>query len=152
MVDTPRTRTALLALLSDRPDNTVDASGNLVSGTLNERESVQLLASHLRDVLVSAMPVEQVLTVTAGAVAWNMDNAPAARITLTQNTTVTVTGGEDGRSYVLAVVQGGAGSFTTTLTGCTVHPAAPAWLTGVGSVTLARVHVSAGVRHAVISG
>ena len=79
------------------------------------------------------------LTPSAGAVTWNLSTAPIATVTLTANTTITVTGGEDGFTfYRLAIIQGGAGSFTPTFVGLNFS-AAPSWNTAPTSGN--RVHV-----------
>jgi hypothetical protein len=114
MADTARTRAFLLG--TDFIDNT--------SGLIT--------AQMLRDFVVSVIGPPTALSPTTGAVTWDLSVNPCASITLTGNATITVTNGEDGMSYRLAVVQGGAGSFTPTFSGVTFS-GVPAWATVVGA-------------------
>jgi hypothetical protein len=120
LADTATTRSGLLG---QHADNT--------SGTINPL--------NLRNLDVTLMGPPVTLTPVAGAVTWPLATAPIATITITQNTTITVTGGEDGMSiYRLAVIQGGAGSFTPTFSGVTMV-ATPVWNTAPASIN--RVYV-----------
>lgn len=114
MADTPRTRSQIL---SDWADNTSGA----------------ILPQTGRNAFVSFLGPPVTLSPSAGAVTWPLATAPIATVTITQNTTITVTGGEDGMTgYRLAIIQGGAGSFTPTLSGVTLS-STPVWNTTAGS-------------------
>ena len=114
MADTPTTRAALQGQI---PDNTTGL----------------VLPANIRNFLVTLAGPPVTLTPSSGAVTWPLSTAPIATVTITANTTITVTGGEDGMTgYRLAIIQGGAGSFTPTLSGVTLS-SAPVWNTTPGS-------------------
>jgi hypothetical protein len=114
MVDTPRTRAQIL---SDFADNT---SGNILPQTA-------------RNAWVTMLGPVVTLTPVSGAVTWPLATAPIATVTLVANTTITVTGGEDGMTgYRLAIIQGGVGSFVPTLSGVTLS-STPTWNTTAGT-------------------
>lgn len=116
MADTPRTRSFLLG--SEFQDGQVNGS---------------ITAQDVRDFMVTILGPSVTLTPVSGAVTWSLASAPIATVTITQNTTITVTGGEDGfTGYRLAIIQGGAGSFTPTLSGVTLS-STPTWNTAAGS-------------------
>lgn len=115
MADTPRTRAYMLASL------------------FQDGQVATLSPQDIRDALVTLLGPPVTLTPSAGAVTWPLATAPIATVTITANTTVTVTGGEDGMvGYRLAIIQGGAGSFTPTLSGVTLS-STPVWNTAAGS-------------------
>jgi hypothetical protein len=88
--------------------------------------------AQIRDMIVSLIGPPATLTPVAGAVTWDLSVAPCATCTITANTTITVTNGEDGMSYRLAVIQGGVGSFTPTLSGVTLS-STPVWATAAAA-------------------
>lgn len=115
MVDTPTTRAQLQTQLADN-----------ITGLV--------FPANIRNLLVTLAGPPVTLTPVAGAVTWPLATAPIATVTIVANTTITVTGGEDGMTgYRLAIIQGGAGSFTPTLAGVTLSAASPVWNTVAGS-------------------
>ena len=115
MVDTPRTRSFILASLFQDGQ----AAGSI---TPND----------VRDFVVSLIGPPVTVTPTAGAATWDLAVAPIATCTIVANTTITVTNGEDGMNYRLVIIQGGAGSFVPTLSGVTLS-GTPAWATVAGA-------------------
>ena len=71
----------------------------------------------------------------ASTTTWNMTTSPAATLTLTGSPTIALSGGAAGRTYRLAVIQGGSGNYTATFSGATVLGAL-AFSGAVGAVTL----------------
>ncbi len=116
MVDTPRTRAFMLA------------------SEFQDGQTATLSPQYVRDLLVTLLGPPVTLSPSAGAVTWPLATAPIATVTITANTTITVTGGEDGMvGYRLAIIQGGAGNFTPTFSGVTLSTASPTWNTTAGS-------------------
>lgn len=102
MVDTPTTRASIQAQLADNTSG-LDTPQNA------------------RNFVVTVLGPSVALTPSGGAVTWPLATAPIATVTITQNTVITVTGGEDGfGGYRLAIIQGGAGGFTATFSGVTL--------------------------------
>ncbi len=131
MVDVAETRALLLS----------DAADGQATGSYTPQR--------MRNLIVSLVGPPAVLTPSSGAVTWNLATAPCATVTITAATTVTVTNGEDGMSYRLAIIQGGAGNFTPTLSGVT-QSSTPVWSTAAGSSNRVYIDVVGSVRMADI--
>lgn len=93
----------------------------------------------LRSLTVSLSPPETIINY-ATSVNWNLNTDPVAQLTLTGNVTVTVSGGETGRTYRLAIIQAGVGSNTVALAGC-VTLGTPIYRTAVGAVNLLSIDI-----------
>ena len=114
MADTPTTRAQILINFADNTSGLDTPQG-------------------ARNAMVTLLGPPVTLSPSGGAVTWPLATAPIATVTITQNTTITVTGGEDGMAgYRLAIIQGGAGSFTPTFSGATLS-STPTWNTAPGS-------------------
>jgi len=114
LVDVPQTRSGILGTIL------IDNTTGLI------------LPQGMRNCFVTIIGPPVTLTPVAGAVTWPLATAPLATVTIVANTTITVTGGEDGMCYRLAIIQGGAGSFVPTLSGVTLS-STPVWATASGA-------------------
>jgi hypothetical protein len=93
----------------------------------------------LEDLVASLAPPETTLTYSS-SLSWNVSTSPIASVTLTGNVTITLSGGEAGQTYRLAIIQGGSGSYTIALAGCTVLGSA-SWATAVGAINMVWIYV-----------
>ena len=97
----------------------------------------------------AASPTESTLTYSA-TLSWNLTTDPATRVTLTGNTTITLSGGSNGGRYRLAVMQDATGGRTVTLAGCTVI-GSPLWNTNASGINVITVEVVNGTRYVAVA-
>lgn len=102
----------------------------------------------MEDVVATLSPAEATLTFSA-TLAWVMDTNPVGIVTLTNNTTITASTGQNGHSYRLAVKQDATGGRTVTLSGVTLLGAA-VWNTAANAVNVITVDMVGGTRYAGI--
>lgn len=107
-----------------------------------------ITAQDMRDALVTLSPPETILAYSSN-IAWNIGTAPVSRVVLTGSTTVTISGGEVGRAYRLAIVQGGTGNNSVVLSGVTVL-GTPVWKTAVNDINLLNIDISGAVSYATV--
>lgn len=131
MADTVRLIAALKTLLADN-----------TTGAISPQD--------VRDMLESLAPPEQAL-VDGANIAWDLDVKPVSRVTLGGNRTITLSNGESGRTYRLAIVQDGIGGRQPTIAGATLRGAAN-WDTAPNAVSLVGVDVVNGVRYYAVAG
>lgn len=103
----------------------------------------------LEDLVASIAPSEVALTFGA-TMTWNLATNPIAQVTLTGNVTLTVSGGEAGATYRLALIQDGTGSRAVTLSGVTMLGTA-AWATAAAGVNILTVDDINGTLYAVVT-
>jgi hypothetical protein len=96
--DTIRTLAQLLALFADGQP----------AGSISPQD--------LRDLIVTALPQEQEIPYAA-VLTWNLTTHPVATVTLTGDVAIQLAGGENGRSYRLAIRQGAGGPHEISLVG-----------------------------------
>jgi hypothetical protein len=132
MVDTVRTIATLLTTLFQ---------DGQAAGSITPQDA--------RDLIVSLSPPEVALTFSA-SVAWALDTNPVARLVMTGNSTITASGGDNGRAYRLAIVQDATGSRVPTLAGVTLLGTAT-WLTAPNAINFVNVDVVNGTRVAVVA-
>lgn len=118
---------------------TGQASGAITPARLNQLSL---------DSIATLSPNEATLTFST-TLAWNLDTSPVAYVVLTNNTTITLSNGQNGRSYRLAVKQDATGGRTVTLSGATLLGAA-VWSTAANAVNIISVDMVNGTRFAGI--
>jgi hypothetical protein len=104
--------------------------------------------SDMRDFIVSALPNETTVTFASPSMTWNLATDPAGTVSVTANTTITASNGENGMSYALCIKQDATGR-TITLAGVTLIGAGTI-NTSPNSVSFVSVNVRGGVRYASI--
>jgi hypothetical protein len=114
------------------------------AGAITDARQRQLM----ENLVASIAPSEATLTYSS-SLSWNVSTNPVAKVTLTGNVTITVSGGEAGVSYRLAVIQDGTGSRTVTLSGVTVLGTA-VWATAAGAVNILTIDDVGGTRYATV--
>lgn len=121
----------------------------MTGDTTNFTNPIQQLQAQITALQISSAPPETTLTY-ASSLSWNMDTNPVAKVTLTGNVTITVSGGVAGGNYRLMVFQDGTGSRAVTLSGVTLI-GTPIWATAANGVNIIAIDYSGSTRYAVVN-
>lgn len=128
---------------------TTESDGVFADGQADGSITTARVRQLMENVVASLAPAETTLTFST-TLAWALDTNPVAIVTLTGNTTITLSAGQSGRCYRLAVIQDATGSRTVTLAGCTTL-GTPVWSTAANSINLISVDVANSTRYVVVS-
>lgn len=103
----------------------------------------------VRDLIVSLMPPETTLTYAA-SLTWNLDTNPVSYVVLTGNITITLSGGNSGQAYRLALQQDATGGRTVALSGETTL-GYPTWATAANGINIMTVEIVNGTRYVAVA-
>ncbi len=128
--------------------DTVRTIADLLTALFQDSQVRAISAQYMRDLIVSIARPESTLSSSA-SIAWDLNVHPIAKVTLAEAPTITLSNGEAGRAYRLAVIQDGTGTWVPTLAGCTTV-GTPAWATDPGAISFLRVEFVGSTRYAMI--